>query len=356
MAKSKLEQVLEYLINKEEGKARELLHLVIVEKARNIHESLLEQDDATPGGRKLAEADDDDMSFEQYFSEKDLDDVEGAEEDAEAASDDLTDDLFGGDDAEGEEGDEDAEGEEEDPDAAGDSDIEDLKKAIEELQAEFEKLQGGDAGGEEEAPEEEEGDDLGGDDADMGDDADFDLGGDEEEEEEDEGGDGKTVKAMVVKNESQDDDEDDEDFFETLDTLLGDDFHDLSESALDDLEVVKYSNKNELVGASTGAHGEWKVTNSTSPIPQVAKDKRQGGKPVEIKQHQVVGYDRAPAPASKDGTAAKNPKNVKKKHTDGQTRVKKNGDDSALLNKNDGFGSENRKSPTSAVATKSLQK
>ena len=45
MSKQKLEQVLEYLINEEEEKARDLLHTVFVEKARSIHESLIEDED-----------------------------------------------------------------------------------------------------------------------------------------------------------------------------------------------------------------------------------------------------------------------------------------------------------------------
>ena len=38
---SKLEQVLEYLVNGEQDKASALLHDVIVEKARDIHEELI---------------------------------------------------------------------------------------------------------------------------------------------------------------------------------------------------------------------------------------------------------------------------------------------------------------------------
>jgi hypothetical protein len=38
---SKLEQVLEYLVNGEQDKAETLLHDVIVEKARGIHEELV---------------------------------------------------------------------------------------------------------------------------------------------------------------------------------------------------------------------------------------------------------------------------------------------------------------------------
>ena len=45
MSKQKLEQVLEYLINNEEEQARDLLHTVFVEKARDIHESLIDDED-----------------------------------------------------------------------------------------------------------------------------------------------------------------------------------------------------------------------------------------------------------------------------------------------------------------------
>ena len=45
MSKSKLEKVLEYLINEDEDKAKTLLHDIFIEKARAIHESLLEMDD-----------------------------------------------------------------------------------------------------------------------------------------------------------------------------------------------------------------------------------------------------------------------------------------------------------------------
>jgi hypothetical protein len=45
MAKSKLEQVLEYLVNGNEDRAKQLLHQVFIEKARAIHEDLISDDD-----------------------------------------------------------------------------------------------------------------------------------------------------------------------------------------------------------------------------------------------------------------------------------------------------------------------
>ena len=42
---NKLLKVLDYLINEQEDKARDLLHQVFIEKARAIHEELMSEDD-----------------------------------------------------------------------------------------------------------------------------------------------------------------------------------------------------------------------------------------------------------------------------------------------------------------------
>jgi len=45
MARNKLEQVLEYLVAGDEGKAKDILHQVFIEKARQIHEELISADE-----------------------------------------------------------------------------------------------------------------------------------------------------------------------------------------------------------------------------------------------------------------------------------------------------------------------
>ena len=45
MSKQILEQVLEHILNKEEGKASDLLHTYFVEKGRSIYESLIQSDE-----------------------------------------------------------------------------------------------------------------------------------------------------------------------------------------------------------------------------------------------------------------------------------------------------------------------
>ena len=43
---SKFEQLIEFVINDEEAKAKELFHDIVVEKSREIYESLMEEEDA----------------------------------------------------------------------------------------------------------------------------------------------------------------------------------------------------------------------------------------------------------------------------------------------------------------------
>jgi len=45
MSKDKFEQLIEYVINDDEQKARELFHQIVVEKSRTIYESLMEEED-----------------------------------------------------------------------------------------------------------------------------------------------------------------------------------------------------------------------------------------------------------------------------------------------------------------------
>jgi hypothetical protein len=135
--RNKFEQMLEALINEETEKAKEIFHDIVVEKSRDIYESLLE-DDFAPQAEE--------PTTEMFGS-----DEEGEESEEEPADDEVGDmDMDMGD----EEG---ADGEEMDDSEQTDR-ILDLEDALEELKAEFEQLMAGD--------------DMGGDDmGDMGGDA-----------------------------------------------------------------------------------------------------------------------------------------------------------------------------------------
>ena len=157
--RKKFEQMLELLINEETDKAKELFHDIVVEKSREIYESLLESDfDQEETTEGMEEEEPTDESMEELPTEA-ADDEEDSEE-PEMGGDDMGGDDMGGDDM----GDDMSDDEQTDR-------ILDLEDALEELKAEFEELMAGgdmdDMG--------DEGDEFGGD---IGGDATDDFMGD----------------------------------------------------------------------------------------------------------------------------------------------------------------------------------
>jgi hypothetical protein len=147
--RKKFEQMLELLINEETEKAKELFHDIVVEKSREIYESLLESDfDQEETTEGMEEEEPTDESMEELPTEA-ADDEEDSEE-PEMGGDDMGDDMS----------------DDEQTDR-----ILDLEDALEELKAEFEELMAGgdmdDMG--------DEGDEFGGD---IGGDATDDFMGD----------------------------------------------------------------------------------------------------------------------------------------------------------------------------------
>ena len=173
--RSKFEQMLEHLVNEETDKAKELFHQLVVEKSREIYETILaedfttEEDAAEEDEEDLDEAkdEDEDEEMDESFGFAEAGDEMDSEEDdiGGDASDDFVSDIDAGDD----EGDEEGMG--------GEGDIEDrvvdLEDALDDLRAEFEALMGDEAG---EGHDDMGGGDMGGMD-DMGGD---DMGGEEE--------------------------------------------------------------------------------------------------------------------------------------------------------------------------------
>jgi len=151
--KSKLGKVLEYLINEDEGKARDLLHQVFVEKARAIHDELISEDeddvlehDVNPDElsdevdyeEMYSDDSEDDLHEEEDKDESDMDSEDSAsEEDMDSADDE---DL--GDEESDEDSETDAEEEESDEEMSLEDKIEDLEAKLDMLKDEFEELQG----------------------------------------------------------------------------------------------------------------------------------------------------------------------------------------------------------------------
>jgi hypothetical protein len=135
---SKFEQLIEFVINDEDAKARELFHDIVVEKSREIYESLMDDDqEPVEEGMDPMEMNDgdaaDDLITDVETEEEGLseeDDMDSEFDDgAEQAGDDLTQDIEGAHD----------EGDIEDR-------VVDLEDKLDELMAEFEAMMGGDAG------------------------------------------------------------------------------------------------------------------------------------------------------------------------------------------------------------------
>jgi hypothetical protein len=314
----KLEKVLEYLINNEEGKAKELLHQVFIEKARSIHEDLInmdeemEMDEVTCGdegedfrhdvedsGEELDELADE-IEAEETMAEDEGLDIDMADD----AGDDMDMDMdVGDDDGVMDMGDVDADvdadvdGETPDVEELADE-MQDLEDALAELKAEFEKLEAGEES-------EEVADDEGAEDFEAG-----------EEEEMDE-------------------------------SWLAE-FDDLDESV--SLEKVPAVSGEGEVGSGKFAPTE---TNTKSPVGK-APTSTMGAKPVKTGEGSVKsGFNKETAPSTK-GQLPHTEDNRRKKSTDKTAKVSKEGDNSAKLNKgsSEGFGEVGKKSPLSSSPRK----
>ena len=179
---SKFEQLIEYVINDEEAKAKELFHDIVVEKSREIYENLMDEDAAEL--EEAEELDEESTHDEDEKAEKagekvtkDIEYDDKKDKKMDESMDEMMSDQDPIDAVEAEEtGMDMAEGE-------GDEDLEDrvvdLEDKLDELMAEFEALMGDNG-------DDDVGDEMGGDDLEMDDTetAEFSNGDEESEEEE----------------------------------------------------------------------------------------------------------------------------------------------------------------------------
>ena len=149
---NKFEQLIELFIAEDEQGAKDLFHEIVVEKSRDIYESLTDEDQV----EETAEVDEDAVEEAEEIEESDFDEAELGGD----AADDMIDDIEA-----------DEEGlsmEDDDADEEIEDRVVDLEDALDELKAEFEALMGGDDAaddamdmdmdmGDEEEGEEEEG-------------------------------------------------------------------------------------------------------------------------------------------------------------------------------------------------------
>ena len=132
---NKYEQLVEFIINDETDKARELFHEIVVEKSRDIYENLVAEEDLDEvGGNQVEDMVQDVQMDEQGISEEEEEGEEGSDEEVGA---------FDADELSGEE-----HGEEEGVEAR----VDDLESALDELKAEFDALMAGEEHEEHEMP------------------------------------------------------------------------------------------------------------------------------------------------------------------------------------------------------------
>lgn len=304
-----LEKAFYALLNQEKDKADSLFHEFILERSRQIHESLRQGEDFI-----LDESWEQELSVDEMFSEADLigDDEEGMDEFTEAEGDDET--VAGGEeegDGEGESVDgEPVDGDAMDADAVdpevavtGDEAEMGLEDRVADLEAELQRLAAvfdeelGTGEGEEAADGEDE----------------FNADADEDE----------VVEGDLEITQS---DDGDLNVHHDADSGLGDDdFESLGESALSDLEKVAAPANTEGKYLQDGKA----QVNTKSPTLSKPVEQRQAGEPVKIKSSQHNGYEREAAPKTVDMKARQN---TMKKADAKQSSVSKEGDKSALIN------------------------
>jgi len=139
---NKFEQLIEFVINDEEDKARELFHEIVVEKSRDIYENIMAEEETVEEDAEVVEE-------EEAVAEEAVEEgIEEIEELGGSQAEDLIDEI---------EAEEEGISMEADGDEEEDADMEDLEDRVvsvedklDELMAEFEELMGADTEGEEE--------------------------------------------------------------------------------------------------------------------------------------------------------------------------------------------------------------
>ena len=317
MSKTKLEKVLEHLLNNEEGQAKALLHQIFIEKARAIHEELMthEEDDMMEVGGSGDQGEDfmhdvEEMSDEisDHDEEIEFEEVMSEEEDdmmdMETEVSDETDDMEDMGDMEGE-----ADHDAEHGELSGmEKGIDALTKALQELEAEFERIK--DQGGEEDHEDED------------------DLEVDDQEE-------------VDVMDQPEGEEEEVEEVEEDWDALS----EAVSLDVVDQNPMQSHKTPGEV---GSGKFASDVGARAKSPVPPSQKE-RMGAKPVDpTKGGHHSGYNRESAPSSATLKHTQGD-NRRKKATDHMSHVSKEGASGAILNKS---GEGNKKSPLTRAPAK----
>jgi hypothetical protein len=152
MSKNRFEQLIEYVINDEDAKAKELFHQIVVEKSRQIYENLMQEEDLDEDnamGMEPTEIDTDmdeghDMMGGSQTADL-IDDVEAEESGMQEGEDDEEMDM-GSDDMDSDMGSDDMGSDMGGDEPASKDDVMNLEDKLDQLMAEFENMMGGQDG------------------------------------------------------------------------------------------------------------------------------------------------------------------------------------------------------------------
>lgn len=301
--RSILEESFVALLNEEHDKAEELFHKFMVERARQIHEANRAGEDFV-----LDENWEEEIKTETHFTEEDLSDLEfdGDEEvevDADADGDEVDVDAvaFDDDDAGAEEAADELDTELNFDDEAGlNADLDDTEDRLDGIESKIDDLL---------AKFEDAMDAIGADDMDNEEDfdADLDLGADVNADEDAVAFDAGVDADLDADAEAGADLEDEEDF------------DDITESVIDELEKVQVS----LTDGKEIGNGSSFTQNKTSTLSQ--KTREVAGSPIKTKVTPHKGFEREQAPAVAELKPRRN--TLKKKAVDTPTKVSKDGNE-----------------------------
>lgn len=327
--RSILERAIEHLLNEDHAKAESLFHKFIVERARQVHESLRQGDDII-----LTEGWDDEIVSEEYYSDDDL----GGEDTM--SQDDATDTLSSDEDVNV---DDDMNGEgdmgedpDADPDMGGDEStadkLNDFESELEELTSKFKDMLATlDVDGME--GEESEGDNMSSPEDDMGasDESDVDAPVDSENDE----------NKYNDNNDMENPEMDEEDMWESYN------LDNIAESVIAELEKITVDGK--VDGKMTDGKKIMQNTSSTLPNTPVGQ-RMQGAKPAKSPFTKNDSMARETPPSSKQFPHGK--LNSYRKTTDLENKVPPKGDANAALNKDFAGGVKPSQSPIAGKSGK----
>jgi hypothetical protein len=341
--KSLLENAIVHLLNGDEDKAEALFHKFMVEKAKQIHESLRQDEEIN-----IDENWDDEIKEEEYFGQ---DDVEDEDEDETSSDTDM--DIEATDDDESSMGDDEAIDDTDiDIDSEDDMDTEsgdmgdmkdkldDIESQIQDLIAQFDAAMGGSDGDDEDGVE-------------MSDD-DFETENESAEDFEDENDEDPDLADRMDTDMSSDDGEKDPEH-QTMesadmegDEMMEDDenLDDITESVLAELDRIASPSNTD--GKEIGSSGKSVGGNNKSPLPSNSINNRiKGATPYMVKGGDNSNFARETPPASKGvESLVKGAKNSTARSTSKFARMSKEGDSSAKLNSDFAGGGEKKgKSP-----------